>query len=159
MQDVAQDCRTLARQLRQLPRDLRQDLARDVRDNIARPLAMHIRASGTTVQARRVAATARPLTGTEPRLAIGSTRRAGSGGITARQLLYPVEFGGGTRRQPSPVRASRRARAHVRRNTTAQFRRTQAPFIYDTISQRLPKALEALADVIVERLANATRTR
>ena len=119
-EEFAQEARTRARALRALPGDLRRDLARTVRDDVAAPMAADISRGGSSVYARRVAPTARATVSAEARVVVGSTRVVASGGATARDLVYGTEFGGGRKARVIPARPGQRSHA---RRTTRQFAR------------------------------------
>lgn len=85
---------------------------------------------------------------TSPDLAVVTGGSAGhlSGGATAGDLVFGVEYGGG--RRVAPVRPGRRARAHQRR-TTAQFHG-------QTLTQA--RAVEGAADRAGDALADHVAT-
>lgn len=94
----------LNRELRSMGKEWDQEL-RDESGVIASDLAARVVRKAGAVgypQDTRVAPTLRAKRGNRPQLAWGGSRRVVSGGATASQLVYGVEFGGNSWRFPKP---------------------------------------------------------
>lgn len=144
----AAECQHVARLLRRVPRDLRRDLARGVQEQVARPLAARISAAASGPYGPALSGAVKARAQADPTIVIGGARRVVSGGASARDLVYGVEFGGGKK-----VRAVARTARHegYRRHTTNQFR-IPHPFVFDTIGRSMDWVLDAFAELVIRVL-------
>ena len=143
--EFAHECKEAARNMRRLPKELRRDLANEVRDEVAEPLAGDIRAAWSGPYARALAGATKARVQTDPQIVVGGSRRVVSGGANARALVFGTEWGGGRRVTPIPSRPGRRG---YRRRTTQQFPRTGQHAVYGTIHRTLDATFERWADVV-----------
>lgn len=139
-------CKTAARQMRRLPAELRRTLANEVKTDVAEPLAADIRGAWSGPYARVLAAGTKARVQTDPRVVVGGSRKAVSGGASVRQLVYGAEWGGGRRVKAIPKTPKRRGH---RRRTTQQFPRAGQHAVYGTIHRTLDKTFERWVDVVV----------
>lgn len=126
----AQDCRKASKDLRFLPRDLKRQLASDIRTDVAQPLATRISGAARGSYGRVLAPQVKARSQANPTIAVGGGRRLVSGGATGRDLVYGTEFGGG------------------RSKRTRQFVRNKAPFIFPTIGRSGGWVLDRFADIV-----------
>lgn len=128
----AQACAQAARQLRRVPGDLRRDLGRHVRDEVARPAAAAVNTAARSAgpYGRALATAARPRAGADPAVVVGGRRPLVSGGATGRDLVYGANFGGGKRTTVVHRAGARPYRAR----TTMQFTRPR-PWIYPALAR------------------------
>jgi len=149
-------CRTAARNMRRLPSELRRELAQRVKPEVAAPLAQTVAGRARGPHAAALSAAVKTRASADPVIVVGGARRVVSGGASARQLVYGDEFGGGSR--VAAVPATSRRRGH-RRRTTRQFRRGPYPFVFPTISDRVPWVLDKFADIVDDVLRRTTDGR
>lgn len=154
--EFARECREVSRALRRLPREVRTALRDRVRPEVAEPMASDVRAAGTSVWARRVAATTRTGAGADPRIVVGSAKRVTTGGATARDLVFGINFPAGTKIKAVPAKAGRRGH---RRHSTRQFVGRRDPFVFSTIGRNVGEYLERWADIVADTVAEVTRGR
>lgn len=143
--EFAAECREASRNLRRLPVEVRRELRRRVKDEVAQPIAADIRAAGHSVYARRVAATTRVRAAADPTIVAGGAKRVASGGARGRDLVFGTHFGGGSRVTAIPARPGRRG---YRRHTTRQFAGRHDPFVFGTVGRNLDRYLELWAGII-----------
>jgi len=144
-EEFAQQCRETSRQMRRLPAELRRTLAQRSKAEVAEPLAAKISAAASGPYGRALSASVKTRAAADPQIVVGGARRVVSGGASARQLVYGVEFGGGSRVKAIP--ATPRRRGH-RRHTTRQFVGKHAPFVFPTIGANIDTVLESFADIV-----------
>lgn len=150
--DFTQAARNAARDLRRVPAELRKRLGREVRDDVAEPLAGEIRASfDGPYRAVLVGAVKTRIQG-DPMIVVGGARRVLSGGASVRDVVFGDEFGGGSRRRV--VSSTPRRKAHLR-HTTRQFAGGGRGNILGTIRTQAETTFERWADT-VERIINET---
>lgn len=167
MAQAAREAYAASRALRQLPAAIKRQLKVDVRQEVAEPLAGRIKAAPQGPYAAVISSTVKTKVDTVPRIAIGSARRAVSGGASVRELVYGTEFGGGKRittvdrpARNAKGRNGRRASANTRRKvaaasgatryrrkSTAQFA-TPHPFAFPTIRRERATMLEGFARIV-----------
>lgn len=153
-EEFARECRETSRQLRRLPADLRRALAQRSKTEVADPLAQRISAAASGPYGRALSGAVKTRAQADPQIVIGGARKVVSGGASARQLVYGVEFGGGSRVKAIPATARRRGH---RRHTTRQFVGKHRPFVFPTIGRHIPAALEAFAGIVDDVLKGVTR--
>lgn len=145
MDSFEQQARNAARDLRRVPAELRKRLGREVRDDVAEPLAGEIRGSFSGPYRGVLVAAVKTRIQGDPTLVVGGTRRVLSGGASVRDVVFGNEFGGGDR--VSSVRATTRARSH-RRHTTRQFAGKARGNIIGTIRKTADVTFDRWADVV-----------
>jgi hypothetical protein len=99
-----------------------------------------------------LAAGVKARAGADPTIVVGGLRPKLSGGAGPRQVIFGAEFGGGKRLSAVPAGRGRRG---YRRYTTAQFRAHQTPFVFPTIADNIPWALDTWADLTLDVLEQA----
>jgi hypothetical protein len=117
--DFAKQARDAARDLRRLPAELRKRLGREVREDVADPLAQDIRAAFTGPYRAVLVSGVKTRIQGDPMVVVGGARRVLSGGASVRDVVFGDEFGGGER--TSVVRSTPTRRGHTR-HTTRQFK-------------------------------------
>lgn len=152
MGDFGSECREAARNLRRVDRDLRRDLAGQVKDRVAVPLAGRVASAATGPWSRVLAAGTKARAAADPTLVVGGTRPRLSGGAGPRDVVFGAEFGGGRRLTAVPRSARRRG---YRRYSTNQFRRNQAPFVFPTIRREMDGILDTYADIVTDTFRKA----
>jgi hypothetical protein len=148
--DFERQARAAARDLRRLPAELRKRLGREVRDEVAYPLAADIRAAFDGPWQRVLVGAVKTRIQGDPMIVVGGSRKVLSGGASVRDVVFGDEFGGGSR--VSTVRSSRRARSYQRRSTR-QFAGKARDNILGTIRRQADQTFDRWADV-VERIIN-----
>lgn len=146
-QTFGDEAKQAARQLRRLPAEVRKELGRRSRTEVAEPLAQRITAAASGPYGRVIAraGAVKARNGADPLLVVGGARRVASGGANARQLVYGAEFGGGSRVTAVPGSSRRRA---YRLRSTRQFIRNRSPFVFPTIRDSIPEVLDRFADIV-----------
>lgn len=165
MDDFARACKDAARQLRRLPRDVRQELATEVRDAVAEPLAAAIRADWRGPHAAVLAAGTKTRVQVDPMVVVGGARKVVSGGAGVRDLVFGNEFGGGKRvalvgrpksngrRRRGKVTAAEASGSRIyRRRTTRQFPVEGQHSVFGTIEGTLDATFDRWVDVINRRI-------
>lgn len=150
LDDFADACTRATRQLRRMPADLRRDLGRHVKAEVADPLARKVAGAAQSAPpyGALLAGSVRTRAGADPTLVVGGRRRVASQGATARDLVYGQNFGGG-RRRTKVTRAGARPFA---RRSTMQFVRYR-PFIFPTFAREADETFERWLDVLEPYLA------
>jgi hypothetical protein len=152
--DFAAQCKAAARDLRRVPAELRKRLGREVRDEVAEPLAAEIRSSlDGPYRGVLVPAVKARIQG-DPMIVVGGARPVLSGGASVRDVVFGDEFGGGSRL--GTVRSTGRRRGHAR-HTTRQFKGKARHYILGTIESNAARTFDRWADV-VERIIKGTVT-
>lgn len=146
--DFAAQCKAAARDLRRVPAELRKRLGREVRDDVAEPLAAEIRAAFDGPYRGVLAGAVKARIQGDPMIVVGGARKVLSGGASVRDVVFGDEFGGGSR--VGVVRSSSKRRGHTRR-TTRQFAGKARHNIIGTIDSNAGKTFDRWADV-VERI-------
>ena len=141
-------CRDASRDLRRLPRDVRDALKARTRPEVADPLADTIRGTFRGPYAAVLSAATKTRVSGDPKIVVGGARRAVSGGASPRDLVFGSQFGGGSK-VTQVTRKTRRGSVTYRRHTTRQFTKPR-PTIYPTIRQELPTVLDRFATIIEE---------
>lgn len=143
--DFAAECEAAAKSLRRVPTELRRALSREVKTQVAEPLANRIRsqAGQTGPWGHILARGTKARAGADPTIVVGGLSPKLSGGGGPRHVVFGTEWGGGKRLSRVPSRAGRRG---YRRYSTNQFRRAR-PFVFPTINQNMDATLEAFADI------------
>lgn len=142
--EFAQAAREAGKNVRRLPKDLRDALRTRTRPEVTEPLAGTVASAAAGPHAATLSAGVKARTDAVPVISIGGTRPKVSGGAGPRDLVYGNEFGGSSRK--GSVSAGRRARSYTRR-TTRQFAHRR-PFVFRTIAQRVPWVLDRYADIV-----------
>jgi hypothetical protein len=151
--EFEQACRAAARDLRRVPAELRKRLGREVRDDVAEPLAAEIRAAfDGPYRAVLVGAVKARIQG-DPMIVVGGSRRVLSGGASVRDVVFGDEFGGGSRL--GTVRSTSRRRGHAR-HTTRQFGPPRGN-ILGTISSNTQATFDRWADVVERIIREAVK--
>lgn len=148
--EFAQECRITSKNLRRVPKDLRREISAQSKTEIATPLAARVGAAATGPWAAVLNAGTKARASADPTIVVGGLRPRLSGGAGPRQIVYGVEFGGGSRL--AVVKSRPRQRGH-RRYTTRQFRSRKAPFVYPTITDNMPWVLDRFADIAMTTLS------
>lgn len=151
LDEFAAECRHAARGLRRLPKDLRRDVAREVKDRIAEPLAGHVGRAFVGPYARVLQAATKARAQADPQIVVGGARPRLRNGATPRDLVFGNEYGGGRKVAVIP-----RGNGHkgYRRLSTMQFVPAR-PSIMETVADHTPEALDEFADIVLERLEEA----
>lgn len=167
MEGFEQQCRQAARQLRRLPAELRRDLAAEVRDEVAEPLAGAIRSEWHGPHAAVLREATKARVQVDPMVVVGGARKVVSGGASVRDLVYGNEFGGGKRvalvNRPRSAGGRRRGRVTqaeratagrkiYRRRTTQQFPREGQHAVFGTIEGTLDAIFGRWVEVIERRI-------
>ncbi len=139
-------CRDAARSLRRVPKELRQTIAADSRDEVAAPLVQALQHAAVGPWARQLAAGTKARKAADPTVVIGGARPVVSGGAGVRQLVYGNQWGGGKR-----VTTVTRGRSRYRLRSTRQFR-TPHPYIIRTLSQQGGAVLDAWARLVMRAI-------
>jgi hypothetical protein len=152
----ARACKDTSRQLRRIPADLRRELSSQVQPQVAVPLAAKIANNLTGPWATPLAASTKARKLADPTIVIGGAKRVVSGGASARQLVYGVTFGGGSR----VTTTTRRTRNGGRPTTyklpsTRQFRGKGNDQVFGTIRAEGAWVLEQFANIVDDVLGKA----
>ena len=151
--EFAAQCRTTSRLIRRLPADLRRELGRRVKPDVADPLAQSVRSDWVGPHRAVLAAATKTRVAGDPQLVVGGSRRVLSGGGSPRSVVFGDEFGGGSR--VSTVAGTGRRRSH-RRRTTRQFRRAGYGTLFGTVRDQLEVTFERWADIVDDVLKGVT---
>lgn len=143
--DFAAQCKAAARDLRRVPAELRKRLGREVRDEVAEPLAGEIRSSFDGPYRGVLVAAVKARIQGDPMIVVGGSRPVLSGGASVRDVVFGDEFGGGSRL--GTVRSTARRRGHTRR-TTRQFQGKARHNIIGTIESNAARTFDRWADVV-----------
>lgn len=145
MDAFEQQARQAAKDLRRIPSELRKRLGREVREDVADPLAEDIRRSFTGPYRGVLVAAVKTRIQGDPMIVVGGARRVLSGGASVRDVVFGDEFGGGSR--VSVVRSTSKRRGHTRR-TTRQFAGKARGNIIETIRDNADRTFDRWADVV-----------
>lgn len=148
-----QACKAAARDLRRIPAELRKRLGREVRDDVAEPLAADIRASFDGPYQRVLVGAVKARIQGDPMVVVGGARRVLSGGASVRDVVFGDEFGGGSRVRV--VRSTSKRRAH-QRHTTRQFGPPRGN-IFHTIRSTADATFDRWADVVERIIREAVK--
>lgn len=116
-----------------------------MKTDVAELIAGDVRQAGSTVYARRTAATTRVRAQADPTIVVGGAKRVASGGARGRDLVFGTNFGGGGRLTAVPRQNGHRG---YRRFSTNQFRGRRDPFVFATVGRNLDRYLDRFADVV-----------
>lgn len=151
--DFTAQCKAAARDLRRVPAELRKRLGREVRDDVAEPLAAEIRAAFDGPYRGVLVGAVKARIQGDPMIVVGGARRVLRGGASVRDVVFGDEFGGGSR--VSVVRTTSKRRGHTRR-TTRQFGRARHNII-GTIDANATKTFDRWADVVERIIKEAVK--
>lgn len=152
--DFTAACKNAARDLRRVPAELRKRLGREVRDEVAEPLADDIRAAFDGPYRRVLVGAVKTRIQGDPTIVVGGAARALRGGASARDVVYGDEFGGGSR--VGVVRSTGKRRGHSR-HTTRQFAGKARGNIIGTIRRTADATYERWSDVVARIIDESVR--
>lgn len=143
--DFSAACRVAARQLRRLPAELRRTLAREVKTEVADPLAGQISQAWRGPQGAALAKATKSRVQADPQIVVGGARRLLTGGATARDIVFGNEFGGGKRVATVAARGNGKP---YRRHTTRQFPTSGQHAVFGTVDDNLDEAFANWVDAV-----------
>jgi len=143
---LTQQCRTAVRQLRAMPRELRDELTARVGTDVATPLAAAVREQAYGPYGPKVRISVRK--GVEPAIVAGGRSRVFSGGAAGVDVFYGNEFGGGKSKTWYATSSPKGTRYSVHRATTRQFRRPPRPFVLSTFAAQRDEVSDAWLAVL-----------
>jgi hypothetical protein len=151
LDEFARECDAASRALRRVPTDLRRELGREVKEQVAVPLAAKIGAAASGPYARALSGAVKARAQADPTIVIGGSRKVVRGGANARQLVFGTEWGGGKRTTRVAARPGRRG---YRRRSTNQFVPAH-PFVFSTIGDNVDWVLDRYSDIVLKVLNEA----
>lgn len=146
LSEFAEECEQASRALRRIPRELRRDLGREIKDRVATPLAGHVARAFTGPYAGTLAKATKARAAADPQIVVGGARPRLRNGATPRQIVFGNEYGGGRKVSRVPRQNGHKG---YRRLGTMQFVPAR-PSIWPTVEERTPETLDAFADVVLE---------
>lgn len=152
--DFVAECKAVARDLRRVPAELRKRLGREVRDDVAEPLAGEIRSAFDGPYRGVLVGAVKARIQGDPMIVVGGSRPVLTGGASVRDVVFGDEFGGGSRL--GTVRSTSKRRGHAR-HTTRQFAGKARHNILGTIEDNAAKTFERWADVVERIIKEAVR--
>lgn len=146
------ELRQTSRQLRRLPKELRQSLSVEVLPRVAVPLAGKIAGALAGPWARPLAGQVKARKLADPTIVIGGRRRLVRGGASGRQLIYGASWGGGKRVANVTRRLRRGGAVTYPAHVTAQFKGKGRDNVFPTIRRNGAWILEEFAGIVDEVL-------
>ena len=172
LDDFEASLRDAAMGLRRIPKELRKELSVRDKPEIAVPLAAKIASGWSGPWGPALAGATKARAGADPTIVVGGAKAVVSGGASARQLVYGVEWGAnantvrtvnrqkgrgnsGRGRVTARERAAAAAKGQIifKRHSTRQFVGKRAPSVFPTIRSNGGWIMDKFATIVDDVLS------